>query len=249
MTTIKAVRATIQLGDINLDVFQLPNGNYQISQSQTTLAVGKPPKRMVQLAQSEKGQILVQSGFEKGLKVAVEGSKPVNLVPLEVAFQFWVLELSNGNSAALALVVACGVEALERRADAAFDVVRDEEERNERLKTRAKGKIARRGLTNAIQDYVEKHEKSEAYNKYVYSNCSDYLNKIILGAKAKQARDLYEVPKDSLLRNFIPVVALNELELAENLATRFIDERDVEPLEAVREACSVAFVKYCGTDD
>ncbi len=83
-TAIKATRATILLGDIELDVFQLPDGSYQISQSQTTEAVNKPPKRMVQLAKSEKGQILIQSGFEKGLKVKVEGSKPVNLVPLEV---------------------------------------------------------------------------------------------------------------------------------------------------------------------
>jgi hypothetical protein len=76
MTITKASRATIILGDIELDVFQLPDESYQISQSQTTNAVNKPPKRMVQLAQSEKGQILVQSGFEKGLKVQVEGSKP-----------------------------------------------------------------------------------------------------------------------------------------------------------------------------
>jgi hypothetical protein len=108
---------------IEVDVFQLPDGEYQISQSQTCNAVNKPPKRMVELAASEKGQILVQSGFKKGLKVSVEGSKPVSLVPLEVAFQFWVLELSIGNQQALALVVACGIEALERRADNAFGIL------------------------------------------------------------------------------------------------------------------------------
>lgn len=244
--TTKAARATIQLGDIELDVFQLPDGTYQISQSQTTNAVNKPPKRMVELAQSDKGQILIQSGFEKGLKVRVEGSKPVNLIPLEVAFQFWVLELSIGNPEALALVSACGVESIERRADAAFNVVRSEVERNERLEARIKGKVARRFLTDAIKDYLDRHELSENYKKFVYSNCSDCLNKIILGAKAKQAKEFYSVPEHSLLRNHIPVAALRELELTEEMAKRLIDERDLEPLEAVKQASVLCFTKEIG---
>jgi hypothetical protein len=134
--TVKAVRATITLGDIEIEGYQMPDGSYKLSQSSTTLAVNKPPKRMVQLARSEKGQSLVALGFEKGLKVAVENSKPVVLVDIEVAFQFWVLELSIGNLDALALVSACGVESIERRLDAAFGKIRTEEERNERLKNR-----------------------------------------------------------------------------------------------------------------
>jgi hypothetical protein len=152
MTTTKAARAVITLGNIELDVFQLPDGAYQISQSQTTNAVNKPPKRMVELSMSEKGQILIQSGFEKGLKVKVDGSKPVNLIPLEVAFQFWVLELAIGNQDALALVVACGVEALERRADAAFGILRTEEDRNNWLAQRADSKLYRRPFTDKLAD-------------------------------------------------------------------------------------------------
>lgn len=113
--TVKATRATITLGDIELNVFQLPCGKYQISQSQACDVVGKPAKRMVQLSHSEAGQTLLALGFEKGLKTSAEGSKPVTLVNIEVAFQFWVLELAIGNKDALGLVLACGIESIERR--------------------------------------------------------------------------------------------------------------------------------------
>ncbi|MEM9769990.1 MAG: hypothetical protein AAF889_00040 [Cyanobacteria bacterium P01_D01_bin.73] len=38
----KAKRATIQLGDRELEVFQLPDGSYRLSQSQVAEAVEKP---------------------------------------------------------------------------------------------------------------------------------------------------------------------------------------------------------------
>jgi hypothetical protein len=246
-TTTKAIRANVTLGDIELDVFQLPDGSYQISQSQTCLAVNKPPKRMVELTRSEKGQILIQSGFEKGLKVKVEGSKPVNLVPLEVAFQFWVLELAIGNQDALALVVACGTEALERRADNAFGVVRDEEERNERLKARTQSKLTRRTLTDSIKEYIDRHpELSEIYPKFVYSNCTDCLNLHILGAKAKQVKEALDLKPTGSLRDTIPLHSLRELETLEGVAGRLIDAEDLEPLEACKKALVIMYAKTLG---
>jgi hypothetical protein len=157
--------------------------------------------------------------------------------------------LSIGNQAALDLVVACGVEALERRADAAFGVVQSEQERDQRLALRTAGIFARRTLTDAIRDYLDRHpELSDTYRKFIWSNCSDHLNKIVLGAKAKQAREYYEIPKNSLLRNHIPIAALNELERTEDLAGRHVDERDLEPLEAVRMAAAVMFTRTVGLD-
>jgi hypothetical protein len=54
------------------------------------------------------------------------------------------------------------------------------------------------------------------------------------------------VPPNSLLRNHVPRAALRELALAEELASRLIEERDMEPLRAVEQACKTCFTKFVG---
>ena len=235
-TTTKATRAQIQLGNIDLDVFQLPNGDYQISQSQVCSSVGKPAKRMVELAGSDKGQILIQSGFEKGLKVSVEGSKPVNLVPLDVAFQFWALELSIGNMEALALVIACGVEALERRADAAFSIVRTEQERNDRFIVRKDSILQRHFWTNTIKEYIDNHpEMSTSDKQFMYANVSDILNLGLFGMSAKEIRVILDMDKNELVRDCIHPSLLRDVEFVEKYAAVSV-RNGSEPVQAVKMA-------------
>lgn len=252
--TIKAVRAQIKLGSIDLDVFQLPDGSYVYSQTQAFISVAddgydtkQAAKRYIEKTTSKQAQTLIPQGFSNIAKVKIEGeNQTFNAISQADVTNFWLLFAFDGNVKAMCLLAACGAEALERRADAAFGVKRSEEERNARLEARANGKFARRNLTDCIKDYIDSHEVSDNYKKFVYSNCSDYLNKIILGCKAKQAKEFYQLPENSLLRDHIPAAALTELEVAERVAGRAIDDRDMEPLEAVKYACGVAFTRTLG---
>jgi hypothetical protein len=252
--TTKAIRATIKLGDIELDVFQLPDGEYRYSQTQAFISIAddeydtkQAAKRYIEICTSKKAQHLAIPTLQMYEKTKIEGENQiVKLISQADVMSFWAMAAFLGHTKALALLMACGVESIERRADAAFNVVRSEEERNARLEARVKGKVTRRFLTDAIKDYLDRHELSDNYKKFVYSNCSDCLNKIIFGAKAKQAKEFYSVPEHSLLRNHIPVAALRELELTEEMAKRLIDERDLEPLEAVKQASVLCFTKEIG---
>jgi hypothetical protein len=248
--TNKATRATIKLGDIYLDVFQLPDGKYFLSLTQVAGAIDIPLKRMSELRELNMAKTLCPQGFRMSETIKVEGgTKPVTAISLDDASTYWTLAaFKTQNIKAIALVAACTAESLERRADAAHGVVRDEEERNDRMAARVKGKVARRSLTDVIKAYVESRDVSDNYKKFIFSNCSDHLNKIILGAKAKQAKEFYHIPESSLLRNHIPVDALRELELTEEMAARLIEERDTEPLEAVKQACVVCFTRSVGLE-
>jgi glycosyltransferase involved in cell wall biosynthesis len=249
--TTKATRAKIKLGDIDLDVFQLPDGSYGytyewlgslIDRDKSILSDKKSPFYLYSLNKSLSKEALTNQ------RVSVEGISKAKLNYLTEP-QLMVVLGSLAHMVpekVVPLLVACGIEALERRADAAFGVIRDEEERNELMAARVKGKVARRSLTDVIKAYIESHEVSDNYKKFIFSNCSDHLNKIILGAKAKQARDFYQIPESSLLRNHVPVAALRELELTEEMAARLIEERDMEPLEAVKQACVVCFTRSVG---
>ena len=237
--TVKAVRATITLGDVELNVFQLPCGKYQISQSQACDIVSKPAKRMVQLSRSEAGQSLLALGFEKGLKTSVEGSKPVTLVSIEVAFQFWVLELAIGNTEALALVLACGIESIERRADAAFRVVRTEQERNERFAIRRDGIVSRNFWTDCIDAYMATHDVSDNYKRWIYVQVSDMVNKAILGVPAKAFRESLGLPESVSTRDYLTSSQLRHIRGVEEAAAMRCKRDDLCPKQALKDVISL----------
>jgi hypothetical protein len=248
MTTTKATRATITLGDIELDVFQLPDGSYRYSyellaeileRDKSILSDKKSPYNIKKLTGNQ----------ETNLKVKLDGIGYSYSTISQKDLSQALLSLTKlGCVKAYAYVEAAFQETLESRADKAFNVIKTEEEQNSKLAKRVKNVVVRRLLTDSIRDYTIKHESSETYTKFIYSNCSEHLNKIILGAKAKQAKEFYELPQHSLLRNHIPVKALIELELVEGFASRLIDERDIEPLEAVKQACVMCFAKTIGLE-
>lgn len=137
----RARRAIIQLGNIEVEGFQLPDGSYRMSQSQTAEIVGKDESNARKFLSSKGVKALLGKAYTPG-KIEVEpgdqirGQTRINALPLAVVSAFWVWECSRGNKRALALVMAMTLETLERRFDAAFDVERSEAERNQRLTER-----------------------------------------------------------------------------------------------------------------
>lgn len=246
MTTIKAKRATLTLGDIDLDVFQLPDGEYRLSLTQATVALGFDKRKGSSFLALEVVQNLATYELQGSSFIADDTNQKIKALTFDAFSVIAMFYALKGNMLAQAILEACLVESLERRADVLFGIIRDEEERNARMAARVKGKVARRSLTDAIKTYCDSRGVSDNYKRWVFTHCSDHLNKIILGAKAKQAKDFYQVPEKSLLRNHIPVAALRELELTEEMAARLIEERDMEPLEAVKHACVTCFTKSIG---
>jgi hypothetical protein len=250
MHPIKATRATIKLGNIELNCFQMPDGSYGYEYVWLADLIGKDKqilsdKKSPYYLKGIVGEALAHQTIKiEGISASDNKKKYLNQQQLGNVLGVF----SNlGHTKATDLLIACFAEALDRRADNAFGVQRTEQDRNDRLAARTVGKVARRSLTDAITSYLDRHpELSENYSRHIWSNCSDHLNKIILGAKSKAAKEFYGVASNSLLREHIPVAALNELERTEDLAGRHIDERDLEPLEAVKMAASVMFCKTIG---
>jgi hypothetical protein len=243
---IKAVRAKIKLGDIELDVFELPDGDYRLSAKQITDAIGIRHSRVAEICATEQGQSLIHQGIQVAdfTKISSDVGN-ISGYSIQAAMFVWQYEAAKGNTKAFALINACLVETIERRADSAFGVQRSEDERNQRLKARIKGKIERRNLTDWIKHYIDSHDVSDNYKKFIYANCSDAVNQRILGCKAKQARGHYQLGKKDLLRDKVPAKALKEIQFVEEMASRLIDQ-GVEPLLAVNEALERCYSKTVG---
>jgi AraC-like DNA-binding protein len=142
--SIKATRATVQIGALEVDGFMLPDGSYRMSQAQVAQAVEKPPVNALRFLESTALKSILGESYTDYIPEQIEiepeqsrrGQSRFNALPLEVATAYWVNQCFQGNKQALALVMALATETLERRFDAAFGATRTEQERNERLQER-----------------------------------------------------------------------------------------------------------------
>lgn len=234
--TTKAVRATIQLGMISLEVFQLPNGEYRLSQRQVAKAVGKGESNVRSFLKSNALEALPFKGLTFA-QIGVEGKRAwFNAVPIELATAYWGKEAMGANTSALMLVVACAAEAIERRADVAFGVKRDEAEREERLKARMQGKRVRRSFTDAIADYLDRHpELSKDCREWIYVNSSEAVNRVVFNKRAWELRNERGADRHTLRDSFTAQELLLVQEV-EDVATRLVDHEDEHPPVAVHLA-------------
>jgi len=137
----KATRAEITIGPHLVEGFMLPDGGYRMSLTQAAAAIGLTVRNASDFLQSNAFKSLQGEGYsapisEINLSDQGRGSARIRALPLEVVGTYWVWQAYRGNKLALALCVALMVEGLERRFDAAFEVERSEEERNQRLSDR-----------------------------------------------------------------------------------------------------------------
>lgn len=144
--SIKATRATVEIGGLTVDAFMLPDGSYRMSQIQASEAVGLSGRNVFDFLRSNALKTLLGEGYtdsvfeSEQIEIESEGDKRgqsrFNSLPLEVVGAYWLWQSYRGNKKALSLCMALIIESLERRFDDAFGVVVSEQERNRRLSQR-----------------------------------------------------------------------------------------------------------------
>ncbi len=172
--SIKATRASVQIGALEVDGFMLPDGSYRMSQTQAADCVGKPEINARRFLSSKAIKALLGEGYtpdsiEIESEEQLRGQSRFNALPLEVVTAYWFHQSNQGNQQALTLVWALLTESLERRFDTAFGVTRTEQERNERLQERIRqleADLSRLGEAFAMDDQI----RSER----------DYLERLLL---------------------------------------------------------------------
>lgn len=164
MTTIKAVRDTVLLGNIELNVYQMPDSSYRLAGRNVTDAVDEPNNSLIRKLGVKSLKAL--PGADLSL-IQVQSETGESFVPVSLsdAARYWRIMDKEGNAKAGAIVEACLVENLERRADAVFGVKRTEEERNQRLAVRIESKEEFKALTATLKQsgFTEWKE----YQKYI----------------------------------------------------------------------------------
>ena len=137
----KAKRATLNLGDRELEVFQLGDGSYQLSQAQVARAINQGRQNASRFLKSKWLESLPGIDYTRPENPLIEvendgpGGSRIYPISLELAGIYWYYQAKRGNKDAEALVIGCLIDSLLRRADQAFGVIRTEADYNQRLQT------------------------------------------------------------------------------------------------------------------
>ena len=147
----KAQRATVQIGPLSVDGFQMPDGSYRMSQAGAAECIGTTPQNASNFLRSKAFKAL-QSGestdqtfevIEVESSQQATGGTRINAVSLDVVWAFWLYQCFRGNKQAYNLLAALGLETLERRFDAAFGAERSESDRDALLTQRLQADLSR----------------------------------------------------------------------------------------------------------
>ncbi|MEH1791078.1 hypothetical protein [Nostoc sp.] len=183
----KAKRALIQIAGIEVEVFHVADREYVMSQTQVAESVGLDSVYIRRFLMAEQSKLLLAEVPQLD-NLLVEGSnKPVNVVPTNVVSRFWFDCAKKGHIRAEALAFACMDEALQRRCDNAFSIVKTEYQYEQQTATHREQWEARRKYLR------EQHTNFEYACKTYGFSCASTHNKLTLAAVHKTAKELKEL--------------------------------------------------------
>ncbi|MGP1387349.1 MAG: hypothetical protein ACTS2F_27565 [Thainema sp.] len=141
--TVKAQPAALQIGELAIEGYMLPDGSYRMSQTQVAECIGLSERNARDFLRSKAVKSLLGEGYTPAIsQIEVEseaqtrGQTRFNALPLEAVCAYWQWQAFRGNKTALGLCMALMLESLERRFDAAFNVDRSEADYNQRVSER-----------------------------------------------------------------------------------------------------------------
>lgn len=102
---------------------------------------------------------------------------------------------------------------------------------------RLEGKDARRNLTDAVKDYIDRHKDELSANsiKWMYSNMTNGLYLRTHQLKASQLIQIHGCKKDEL-RDHFSTKEISMITAVEFTAMQLIDTQDIHPIEAIKMA-------------
>jgi hypothetical protein len=230
MSSITAKRVIINLGDLQLEVFEI-DGEYRLSKKQVFESVGIVTKDTPRWFKTRNLEPLPSIRL-KYTSDTTRGT--IDSIGIPDTIKVWhYIGTKENNELALNLVLACAIESIERRADAQFGIDRTEEERNQRIAARLKGKVTRRTLTDAIKEWYERNPNGSSRPQHaMYAVTTNKIYQVLWGKTAIEIESLLGCERNKS-RDFMTTECLQVLDRAEHRVMEFIDDDNIKPIDAV----------------
>jgi hypothetical protein len=132
---IRVERASqpIYLGDVEINVFRLPNGQYVLNKTDIAKAIGKAAQYVSDFLIGKSPQALPYKGLTFQKYPVYNERTTIDAVSIELATAFWRYWDKRDNIKANLIIDACVSESIERRADKIFAVNRSEADYNQKF--------------------------------------------------------------------------------------------------------------------
>lgn len=240
--TNKARVAKVDLGFVEIEGLLLPNGEYAIGASQTA--------KLFQFDQNQASRLIKRKlgkDFQFDQYASELHPKKVNTISLTFVSKLALALAKEGNNIATNFLEAAFEEALDRRFDKAFDKKRSEDEYNARLKARVEGKQVRWDFTDSIKAYIQRNNIQGMEAKFLYKNATDRLYSNLTGySSTKKLREKENIPLSHTPRDYASDRDLKHIAEIEAAAQRYIDLKNIHPIDAIDLVTKQLLLKYIG---
>ena len=252
-----AKRKEIKIGGTPMPVYMMPNGEYRWSMRQASKAVGYNEGWLRDTIQAGGNALVKLKGYGfKGEIVESPGQGFIesHLVSTEDFMAMILYAVMVGyRKPAIALMAAAMQETLERRADHAFGVVRDEDEYIQKFEYRYASIMLNKDLRAAIGEWIQINEEQiQNYTKKhsirggqrgVYASALGEIYKVIFGRNKSQINEFLDVPGYKTPKDNVHINQLQRIAQIEDLAAKYMRRKSLNPLEAIRYAAEALMIE------
>lgn len=257
-TSIGVIRSKeITIGGIKIPVYMMTEDQYRWSMRQASRAVGFNEGWLSDTLRA-RGNVLAKLqgyGF-KGDAVEYQGQGFVegNLISTgDFMAMILYAAVVGMRRQAIALMAAAFYETLERRADHAFGVIRDEDEYIQKFEFRYASILLNKGLRAAIGKWIEKNKDSlsEYTKEYsikggqrgIYASALGRIYQVLFGRNKKDINELLDVKYYETPKNNVHVTQLQSIANIEALAAKYITRKDYNPIDAIDAAAEALMIE------
>ncbi len=246
----------ITIGGIPLPVYMDLDGEYRWSMRQASKTVGFNEGWLSDTLRTEGNALKRLKGYGfKGDIIEFQGQGFIegNLISTEDFMAMIVYAAVIGmRKQAIALLAAALYETLERRADHAFGIVRDEDEYIQKFEYRHASILLNKDLRSAIGEWIEQNQESlQEYTKRysikggqrgIYATALGMIYQRLFGRKKKEINELLDVKYYETPKNNVEVTQLQRIAQIEDLASKYIRRKGMNPIEAINEAAEALMI-------
>lgn len=249
-------RKDITIGGISIPVYMDLDGEYRWSMRQASKTVGFNEGWLSDTLRTEGNALNRLKGY--GFKADIvefqgQGFIEGNLISTEdfMAMIMYAAVIGTRRQA-IALLAAALYETLERRADHAFGVIRDEDEYIQKFEFRHASILLNKDLRSAIGEWIEKNQSSlqEYTRQYsikggqrgIYASALGKIYQLLFGRNKKEINELLDVKHYETPKNNVEVTQLQRIAQIEDLAAKYMRRRDMNPLESINAAAEALMI-------
>ncbi len=247
----------ITIGGIPIPVYMDGDGEYRWSMRQASKAVGFNEGWLSDTLRTEGNALSRLKGYGfKGDIVEFQGQGFIegNLISTEDFMAMIMYAAVIGmRRQAIALLAAALYETLERRADHAFGVIRDEDEYIQKFEFRYASILLNKDLRSAIGEWIENNQTSlQEYTRQnsikggqrgVYASALGKIYQLLFGRNKKEINELLDVKHYETPKNNVEVTQLQRIAQIEDLAAKYIRRKNMNPLEAINAAAEALLIE------